>query len=189
MPQIPSQASNSSPIEMRDDNHRARAVVEGIERTSMFNSRLGVVVGLLLLFNGIVSAAENNSLSNEEKKAGWKLLFDGKTTDGWRGYKMDKMPPGWAVIDGALVRVKGGEGGKGAGGGDDIVTTEEFSRNRGRLYPGQTSQSQLRRAWAAENATDAPTPPTLFGGGVGASVKRSPRTRPMNWPASAAPTR
>lgn len=67
-----------------------------------------------------------NTLTNAETKTGWKLLFDGKTTAGWRGYKMDKMPPGWEVSDGALVRVKGGAGGKGAGGGDDIVTTEEF---------------------------------------------------------------
>lgn len=67
-----------------------------------------------------------NTLSPAEKQAGWKLLFDGKTTAGWRGYKMDKLPPGWKVIDGALVRASGGAGGKGAGGGDDIVTTEEF---------------------------------------------------------------
>ena len=77
----------------------------------------------------IVSAADApqpNTLTDAEKKAGWKLLFDGKTTTGWRGYQMDKLPPGWAAIDGALVRLKGGAGGKGAGGGDDIVTTEEF---------------------------------------------------------------
>jgi hypothetical protein len=36
------------------------------------------------------------------------------------------MPPGWKVIDGALVRVSGGAGGKGAGGGDDIITTQQF---------------------------------------------------------------
>jgi hypothetical protein len=72
------------------------------------------------------AAPPPNTLTDAERKAGWKLLFDGKTTRGWRGYKMDKMPEGWSVIDGALVRVKGGEGGKGAGGGDDIVTTEEF---------------------------------------------------------------
>ena len=70
--------------------------------------------------------AQPNTLSDAERQAGWKLLFDGKTTTGWRGYKMDKMPPGWAAIDGALVRLKGGAGGKGAGGGDDIVTTEDF---------------------------------------------------------------
>ena len=67
-----------------------------------------------------------NTLSEKEKAAGWKLLFDGKTTDGWRGYKMDKMPPGWRVLDGALVKVKPGAGGKGAGGGDDIITVGQF---------------------------------------------------------------
>lgn len=70
--------------------------------------------------------AEPNTLTDAEKAAGWKLLFDGKTTQGWRGYRMDRMPPGWTAVDGALVRLKGGAGGKGAGGGDDIVTTEEF---------------------------------------------------------------
>ena len=67
-----------------------------------------------------------NRLSEKDKAAGWKLLFDGITTDGWRGYKMDKMPPGWKVIDGAMVKVKPGTGGKGAGGGDDIITVEQF---------------------------------------------------------------
>jgi hypothetical protein len=73
-----------------------------------------------------LSAAEPNTLTDAEKQAGWKLLFDGKTTQGWRGYRMKEMPPGWTVADGALVRLKGGAGGKGAGGGDDIVTLEEF---------------------------------------------------------------
>jgi hypothetical protein len=67
-----------------------------------------------------------NTLTDDEKQAGWRLLFDGKSTAGWRGYKMDKMPPGWQVIDGKLVRVSGGAGGKGAGGGDDIITVEPF---------------------------------------------------------------
>ena len=89
--------------------------------------RIGIMAaGFLLLLNGFVAAAENNTLSDDEKKAGWKLLFDGKTTDGWRGYKMEKIPPGWKVIDGAIVRVAGGAGGKGAGGGDDIITVEQF---------------------------------------------------------------
>jgi hypothetical protein len=72
------------------------------------------------------SAADPNTLTDAEKKAGWKLLFDGKTTQGWRGYRMDKMPPGWRVADGALIRASGGPGGLGAGGGHDIVTLEEF---------------------------------------------------------------
>jgi hypothetical protein len=48
---------------------------------------------------------------------GWHLLFDGRTTDGWRGYRQRTMPGGWRVIDGALTRVAG------AG---DIVTREQF---------------------------------------------------------------
>jgi len=39
---------------------------------------------------------------------------------------MDKMPPGWQVKDGVLARVSGGTGGKGAGGGDDIITVEQY---------------------------------------------------------------
>jgi len=67
-----------------------------------------------------------NTLSEEEKKAGWRLLFDGKSFDGWRGYKLQTVPPGWKVIEGAFVRVAGGAGGKGAGGGDDLITTEQY---------------------------------------------------------------
>jgi hypothetical protein len=40
---------------------------------------------------------------------------------------MEEMPAGWSVVDGCLVRMKGGAGGKGAGGGDDIVTTGSFA--------------------------------------------------------------
>lgn len=74
-----------------------------------------------------------NTLSDDEKAAGFKLLFDGKTTDGWRGYKMKQMPPGWKVIDGILTRVAGGEGGKGAGGGDDIITVDQYDNFELRL--------------------------------------------------------
>ena len=95
----------------------------------MTRHRFAFVSALVLLAWVVASpvvAGEPNTLSDEEKQAGWKLLFDGKTTTGWRGYRMDKMPPGWTGSDGALVRVKGGAGGKGAGGGDDIVTTDSY---------------------------------------------------------------
>lgn len=72
-------------------------------------------------------AAPPNTLTDAEKQAGWKLLFDGKTTKGWRGYKMEAMPKGWQAIDGVLTRVSGGEGGKGAGGGDDIITVDQYA--------------------------------------------------------------
>lgn len=58
-----------------------------------------------------------NTLTAEERAAGWRLLFDGVTTAGWRGYRSDAMPAGWQVVDGALTR---------AGAGGDIVTVEQF---------------------------------------------------------------
>jgi hypothetical protein len=64
------------------------------------------------------SAVQDNTLTEEEKKAGWKLLFDGKTTEGWKGYKKDKVSDGWQVIEGVLTQVKGG---------GDICTVEDFA--------------------------------------------------------------
>lgn len=58
-----------------------------------------------------------NTLTPAERAAGWKLLFDGKTTAGWRGYRSDRMPPGWQVTDGALTRV---------GTAGDIITEQRF---------------------------------------------------------------
>lgn len=58
-----------------------------------------------------------NMLTPAEQAAGWRLLFDGKTTDGWRGYRKPAIPAGWQVVDGALTRVDS------AG---DIVTKEQF---------------------------------------------------------------
>jgi hypothetical protein len=61
-----------------------------------------------------------NTLTAKEKENGWKLLFDGKTTDGWRAYKGKDVPAAWKVIDGALVvSPKNGEGG-------DIVTKDQY---------------------------------------------------------------
>lgn len=65
-----------------------------------------------------VSFGAENSLSESEKKAGWKLLFDGKTKSGWRNYKSDKISDGWVVEEGALTR-------SGAKAGD-IVTADQY---------------------------------------------------------------
>ena len=60
----------------------------------------------LIGFATLSARAEDNVLTEQEARDGWKLLFDGKTTDGWRGYKKPDVPKGWVVKDGALTRVE-----------------------------------------------------------------------------------
>lgn len=68
----------------------------------------------------------SNTLTSKEKRQGWKLLFDGKTMNGWRGAYMDSLPKkGWEVRDGLMIVNESG-GGEAAFGGD-IVTTDEYS--------------------------------------------------------------
>ena len=49
--------------------------------------------------------AEMNALTEAERSAGWTLLFDGSSLEGWRGYGADEAPGGWAAVEGALTRV------------------------------------------------------------------------------------
>ncbi|MFQ5708922.1 MAG: DUF1080 domain-containing protein [bacterium] len=60
-----------------------------------------------------------NFLTAEEKAEGWKLLFDGKTFNGWRGFRMDTVPQGWVITEqGELYFTGEGKG--------DIMTIEQF---------------------------------------------------------------
>ncbi len=68
-------------------------------------NRLAGTVVLTLLVGCAGSGQAQNTLTAAEKAAGWRLLFDGQTTTGWRGYMMDTMPSGWQVVDGVLSRV------------------------------------------------------------------------------------
>ncbi|MBP5772378.1 MAG: DUF1080 domain-containing protein [Bacteroidaceae bacterium] len=70
-------------------------------------------------------SAIDNTLTNKEEKEGWKLLWDGKTTDGWRGARLDHFPvKGWSIQNGELIVHKAG-GGESTNGGD-IVTTRQY---------------------------------------------------------------
>jgi glucose/arabinose dehydrogenase len=59
-----------------------------------------------------------NGLTPAEKLTGWTMLFDGKSTTGWRNFKKDGIGDGWQVQDGALSRVASGAG--------DIITVEQY---------------------------------------------------------------
>ena len=65
-------------------------------------------------------AADLNTLTKEEKAAGWRLLFDGKTYSGWTGMKGTPLPEAyWEIKDGALRTVSGEHG-------LDLVTTRPY---------------------------------------------------------------
>lgn len=67
-----------------------------------------------------------NTLTPTEKRKGWRLLWDGKTTDGWIGAKLDHFPEkGWKIEDGVLTVVE--SGGDESSFGGDIISTKNFS--------------------------------------------------------------
>jgi hypothetical protein len=87
-----------------------------------------LTIAAVLVASGVARQSKPllNTLSDQERKEGWKLLFDGKTTAGWRGaYKTTFPDHGWEVRDGMLI-VQASNGGEAANGGD-IVTVDEYS--------------------------------------------------------------
>ena len=67
-----------------------------------------------------------NTLSQQEKEDGWKLLFNGKNSEGWRGYNKDSFPSDWKVQDGTLFMAGSGRGEAGSENGGDILYDEKF---------------------------------------------------------------
>ena len=67
-----------------------------------------------------------NTLTENEIRKGWRLLWDGKTTNGWRGAKLDKFPEkGWEIDNGTLKVLS--SGGAESRNGGDIVTMDAYS--------------------------------------------------------------
>lgn len=94
---------------------------------------------MLVLFAACVigvQASPPNTLSPMEEALGYQLLFDGKTTNGWKGWRKDHVPTGWSVVDGTLTFTPGKERG-------DICTTEDFAdfelRLEWKIQPGGNS--------------------------------------------------
>lgn len=66
-----------------------------------------------------------NELTKKEAAEGWILMFDGKTSSGWRGYNQGVFPTsGWEIADGLLHVIGSGRGE--AGGGGDILYDRKF---------------------------------------------------------------
>ncbi len=99
---------------------------------------LGVFTGLLVLAacgsskkvagksEAMDKKAPINALTAAEKSAGWMLLFDGKTFEGWRGYGRQDVPGAWSIDDGAIKINGSGQGEAGARNGGDIIFDRPF---------------------------------------------------------------
>jgi len=84
---------------------------------------LAILITSLVSVNVIAQSKETsaNILTKQEIREGWMLLFDGKTTKGWRGANKDKFPDkGWIVENGMLTILPAGEGG-------DIISNDMYS--------------------------------------------------------------
>jgi hypothetical protein len=82
--------------------------------------KLFITVLVTILCTGITQA-QLPELSKKEIRKGWKLLFDGKTSNGWKNYRGRPFPEkGWKIENGVLTVDPAGKGG-------DIITEEEFS--------------------------------------------------------------
>ena len=96
-----------------------------------------VVVSLMLINWTVMpenqkrASSKINTLTEAEKKSGWRLLFDGKTFNGWRGLGRDHVPKGLWVIEDGLIRKINNADVKNLPDGSpveigDLMTTETF---------------------------------------------------------------
>ena len=104
------------------------------------------VLGVVFVGNGIrAGQTPVNTLTAAELDAGWELLFDGETTNGWRSYRPDMQVDGWGAVEGTLARV---------GAGGDIISEEIFEnfdlRLQWKLAPGGNSGIFFRVAEGAD---------------------------------------
>lgn len=96
--------------------------------------------------------AADNTLTEAEAADGWKLLFDGTSSEGWRGYGKETFPGAWEIVDGTLHMIGSGRGEAGAKDGGDILYDQQFQNfhfkvewkvseggNSGIFYLGQES--------------------------------------------------
>ena len=91
----------------------------------MFLTLTPALLGVLMCWSAAQTQSAPNSLTEKEKKEGWKLLYDGRTFHGWRGAYRDSFPSqGWEIRDGMLIVLE--SGGAEAARGGDIVTIDEY---------------------------------------------------------------
>lgn len=103
----------------------------------------------LLAASVALAGPEHNRLTDEEKLAGWQLLFDGSSPSGWEGFQDTPFPAtSWAIEDGTIRTLADNRGG-------DIVTVSEFENFElvfdWKLVKGGNSGVKylVQKAWAS----------------------------------------
>jgi Domain of Unknown Function (DUF1080) len=104
-------------------NSPARFTNKSLMKNLPANSKIFLAVFCIASMFACSGPSEKyNSLSDQEKKEGWSLLFDGKTINGWHLFNRGNIPSAWTVDSGRLVcnphakNVKHG----------DLVTDKEY---------------------------------------------------------------
>ena len=114
---------------LRDSHFHRRMRFKILSITAAILSALALSVGASADRHSVSQQASGvplNALSDAEKKEGWRLLFDGKTFDGWRSYFETTDPSkGWSIEAGCFKNSKGN--GRPRSGGGDIMTAELFT--------------------------------------------------------------
>jgi hypothetical protein len=79
---------------------------------------------VVILF--LSSCDEANTITEKEIEAGWQLLFDGKTLDGWKQYNRDCIGPMWRVENGSIIFQAGSLAETNGESGGSLITTRHF---------------------------------------------------------------
>jgi Domain of Unknown Function (DUF1080) len=77
-------------------------------------------------FSQVKTMNPDNSLAKKEKDAGWQLLFDGQSTNGWHTYGRSSAGKAWSVKDGAFYLDAESKKNMPRGEGGDLVTNDEY---------------------------------------------------------------
>jgi hypothetical protein len=90
--------------------------------TSLSTTSSAPIALAAIIFTAVLGATPPaqapNTLTADERAAGWRLLFDGNVIDQWRTFGQPAPGEGWQVVEGTLARV---------GRGGDLISKEQFA--------------------------------------------------------------
>lgn len=109
-------------VDVRDDGYRTGFIAFQVHGIGKDAAKAGTTVEWR---NIALTRIPENTLSASEKAEGWKLLFDGRSSKGWRSAKGPEFPTaGWSVEKNTLRTAKGD--GKESANAGDIITIERY---------------------------------------------------------------